>query len=131
MSNHVFFEAKDISHDDNWGMANIVDGGLAYCKKCRCLEGGLPTDCPETPVGYQKEQLIYEGALDYRAGEGWVEKRNPTNQTWIYGSYIRFNGDDGAFVEKEGLPMEEFVAMMKEWENRGLDLKRMKQKFAQ
>lgn len=46
---------------------------LADCVKCNCGEGTLPTECPEVKVGYDDQQLIYTGKLDFINGE-WKQK---------------------------------------------------------
>ena len=60
----------------------ICDGGLAYCKVCGGAEGSLTTDCPGERVNQELDEAVYAGSWDYREGEGWVLKPNPTNQTW-------------------------------------------------
>lgn len=65
------------------------DFDLAFCKTCRLYEGALTTDCSGENSAC-KSEAIYGGKLDYRKGEGWVNKLNPTNQSWIKGAILDF-----------------------------------------
>ena len=55
---------------------------LAVCSVCGAFEGGLTTDCPGTPVDFDKQREVYETPLDYTDARGWhqgerVEHRIP------------------------------------------------------
>jgi hypothetical protein len=52
---------------------NYCEGGLFFCTVCKCAEGTLASECPGEKVDSDKEELIYDGKLDYRGGK-WVEK---------------------------------------------------------
>jgi hypothetical protein len=52
----------------------LCHGGLALCDVCGGLEGSLPTDCPGERMRRVVEDDVYAGELDYRTGEGWVQK---------------------------------------------------------
>lgn len=52
----------------------ICEGGLAICERCGGGEGSLPTDCPGYRIGYLREQLVYDGKLDFRYKEGWTNR---------------------------------------------------------
>jgi len=60
----------------------ICDGGLAVCTVCGLFEGSLTTDCPGEPSYRKYGDQIYKGELDYKEGQGWVNEKNPTNQSW-------------------------------------------------
>lgn len=62
---------------------------LAFCKVCKLYEGALTTDCSGENSASKAED-IYSGKIDYRKGEGWVNKLNPTNQAWLKGEIIDF-----------------------------------------
>lgn len=65
------------------------DFELAFCETCRLYEGALTTDCSgENSVS--KSDDIYSGKIDYRKDEGWVNKLNPTNQSWLKGAIFDF-----------------------------------------
>jgi hypothetical protein len=83
MPKHIYFESKDISPDDHWGQLNIVDGGLALCKVCGGLEGGLPTDCPGEKMSWDSSQEVYEGKKDFLDKQGWVQQAS-TNSPVYY-----------------------------------------------
>lgn len=78
--NHVYIEPKDCNCGDD-PSCQICQGGLAVCKVCGLLEGGLTTDCPGVP-SHDKGDEVYAGKLDYREGQGWVPEKNPINQQW-------------------------------------------------
>jgi hypothetical protein len=54
------------------GTCVVCGGGLAYCHTCGGAEGSLPTDCPGERMTELREQLVYDGVLDYVRGCGWV-----------------------------------------------------------
>lgn len=58
------------------------DYEIFYCEVCSLYEGGLTTDCSGEMSSHVSEE-VYNGELDYRSEEGWVEKLNPTNQSWV------------------------------------------------
>lgn len=58
---------------------------LTFCETCRLFEGALTTDC-SGENSTSKSDEIYSGKIDYRKGEGWVNKLNPTNQFWLKGA---------------------------------------------
>lgn len=122
MPKHKFVEPKDVSPDNTWGQLNIVDGGLSLCHVCGCLEGGLSTDCPGELISMMKSDEIYAGKIDYRDGEGWVKKLNPTNITWLYGAYVRWNASDIQFAAHQGLSYDYFLEIKQDWLNKGLKL---------
>lgn len=62
---------------------------LAFCEVCKLYEGALTTDCSGENSASKSEE-IYSGKIDYRKGEGWVNKLNPTNQAWLKGEIIDF-----------------------------------------
>ena len=128
MPEHIFLQPKDISEDDSWGQFNIVDGGLALCKVCNCLEGGLATDCPGEKISYDEQDAIYKGLIDYKDGKGWVQEFNPTNLSWLYSSYIRFHGTDVEFVEYQKIKPEYFTTILINWMNKGYRLKKLEKK---
>ena len=47
----------------------FCEGGLAFCEKCKCGEGTLPSQCPGEPVSEEQQQNIYAGASDFRDGK--------------------------------------------------------------
>lgn len=49
---------------------------LAWCTRCRCAEGTLPTNCPEVPVPTRVQNLIIQGVVDF-VGDRWIGKRRP------------------------------------------------------
>jgi len=65
------------------------DFDLAYCTVCKLYEGGLTTDCSGEDSS-RKSRSIYNGKLDYRENEGWVNKLNPTNRSWLKTQIINF-----------------------------------------
>lgn len=81
---HVFVTSKDCTCDGS-ASCMICDGGLAICKVCGGMEGSLTTDCPGEMIPMERHNEVYAGKFDYREGKGWVQEKNPTNQTWDYG----------------------------------------------
>jgi hypothetical protein len=73
---HVPYKCSD-DHKTcpNPGVCSYCDGGLIFCTVCKCGEGSLPTDCPGTPVNQEKQELIYNGELDYKDGK-WIKSDN-------------------------------------------------------
>lgn len=65
------------------------DFELAICETCGLYEGGLTTDCSGKSSSH-KSDMTYGGKLDYRKEEGWVNKLNPTNQSWMKGQIFSF-----------------------------------------
>ncbi len=51
----------------------ICDGGLFLCTQCGCLEGSLPTECPETNSYTEYGDRIYKGEIDFFRGH-WISK---------------------------------------------------------
>lgn len=49
------------------------DGGLFLCTRCGCREGTLPSTCPGVLVPMDRQDLIYDGKLDYHNGI-WVDR---------------------------------------------------------
>lgn len=49
---HDFYEAKDFTSEEydrrNQLAVMVIDGGLAVCKRCGELEGGLESVCPRS-----------------------------------------------------------------------------------
>lgn len=80
MRNHVYFQPCDCNCNGSCGCP-VCDGGLAICRVCGLAEGSLTTDCPGVLVPAQVADLIYDGIMDFRAGQ-WVYEKNPTNQMW-------------------------------------------------
>ena len=72
MSAHRYKTAAECNCDR--GGCFICDGGLAWCVHCKCMEGGLPTDCPGITVPMDTEGDIYQGKIDYQNGEWWLLK---------------------------------------------------------
>lgn len=58
-------------------------GELEYCHLCMGLEGSLPTDCPKETMTTEQSDAVYAGNLDYRNGEGWVNKLSPMGQSMV------------------------------------------------
>lgn len=79
--NHDFYTSKDIKPDDTWGQLNIVDGGLALCKVCGELEGGLPTECPGERISHERGQEIYRGEIDFING-AWVKTASKNSPSY-------------------------------------------------
>ena len=55
---------------------------LAVCAICGAHEAGLTTDCPGTPVDFDKQREVHETCLDYTDDRGWhqgapMEHRSP------------------------------------------------------
>jgi hypothetical protein len=95
--NHQYMTGKDCTTE--WEERNIIDGGLSLCKVCGLFEGSLTTDCPGEKVSGKKGDEIYAGKIDYRDSEGWVNKKNPTNEMWERWKDIRLK--EGALQNEE------------------------------
>lgn len=65
---------KWIHHSNRDCMCAICIGGLAACSVCGGAEGALPTDCPGYRMECVVEEDVYDGKVDYRAKEGWVQR---------------------------------------------------------
>ena len=78
MAKHVILDRCD---DQFCVGCNICN--LAVCKICSLYEGSLTTDCPGEEAFAEYNDAIYAGEIDYREGEGWVKKLNPTNYEWL------------------------------------------------
>ena len=128
MPKHIFFEPKDISPDDAWGQLHIVDGGLILCKVCGLLEGALTTDCPGEKVSMDVSDCIYAGEIDYKDDKGWVTEYNPINISWLYGSYVRFNGLDEEFAKEKNIDYGYFTEIKKGWVIDGLNIEKINNK---
>lgn len=77
---------------------------LDVCVTCGMYEGGLTTDCSGEKVTMAVEDDVYAGKLDYRDSEGWVNKLNPTNQSWLRGRIREMlAGKEGAAKHKNEL----------------------------
>lgn len=98
---------------------------LAICKACGLVEGSLTTDCPGEEVFLEKSDDIYNGKLDYKEGLGWVEELNPTNISWLYSDYVRFNGGDNKFIKHKNISPFEFKKIKKYWIENGLELSKI------
>lgn len=84
-------------------MGHVFDETLeiSLCKVCKLYEGGLTTHCSGED-SLEKSDDIYEGKLDYRKGEGWVKKLNPTNKMWVaWKIYAKELGNKDAPQTKE------------------------------
>lgn len=64
---------KHCTSEDCRGCA-LCHGGLSVCSTCRGAEGSLPTDCPGEPMHEIIQEEVYAARLDYRRGEGWVQR---------------------------------------------------------
>lgn len=51
----------------------ICDGSLFACRICNGAEGTLTTECPGTIINEEKQNLIYNGKLDFINGK-WIKK---------------------------------------------------------
>lgn len=70
---HLYHAPENCTHfGDNTSCRMICDGGLALCALCGHLEASLTTDCPGTNTYATYGDLVYAGAIDFRAGH-WVE----------------------------------------------------------
>lgn len=58
-------------------------GELEYCHICMGFEGSMPTDCPKERMTSEQSDAVYAGNLDYRDGEGWVNKLSPMGQSTV------------------------------------------------
>lgn len=74
---HQFIEHKECTD----AYCSICLGGLHVCEVCGLIEASLTSDCPgekafgvEYKDGVTYDEAVYAGDLDYREGEGWVEK---------------------------------------------------------
>jgi hypothetical protein len=67
---HVFIEPSECDCRGEAGCM-ICDGGLALCKNCGGLEGGLPSECPGVQMAAGQMDAVYQGRIDYRNGQ-WV-----------------------------------------------------------
>lgn len=124
MPNHTFHEPGDGHDCKEFGCPYCE---LAVCKTCSLFEGALTTDCPGEKASGEKSDEIYAGKLDYIDGEGWVEKLNPTNLTWLYGSYVRFYGTDQEFIDLHSIKMD-FHEIIKRWKEWGYSLEKLKRR---
>ena len=79
---HDFITRETCDCDKSEYNCPVCEGGLSICKVCHGAEGGITTDCPGELATMDQHDAVYAGKLDYRKGEGWVPKHNPTNQTW-------------------------------------------------
>lgn len=60
-----------VDHADDPGgqeCRQVCRGGLAFCKKCKCAEGTLPSECPGEPVDEILQEAIYRNTIDYKDG---------------------------------------------------------------
>lgn len=51
---------------------HLCHGGLAVCKRCGGMEGGLTTDCPGERMTGDQHDDVYEGRTDFLRFRGWV-----------------------------------------------------------
>lgn len=85
---HVWYKSGDGHSCNDMGECQLC--ALDVCKVCGLYEGALTTDCPGDHVSYDKSEEIYHHKLDYREGEGWVNKFSPHQQSSLYSSIFNF-----------------------------------------
>jgi hypothetical protein len=124
MPKHVYYDRCESG--DCGGTCHFCT--LAVCKTCSLYEGALTTDCPGHYVTYEQSDEIYKGKIDFRDNEGWVNKKNPTNQMWLYGRYIRFHGRDIDFANGNDIGLEHFYEIKESWIKEGFNLEKLKPK---
>jgi hypothetical protein len=98
---------------------------LAVCKVCGLFEGALTTDCPGHFTIHEQSERIYQGKMDFRDSEGWVDKLNPTNQMWLYGKYVRFHGVDIKFAVYNNISYGNFMEIKDKWIKDGLNISKL------
>jgi hypothetical protein len=125
MPKHVYYEPGDHKCDEAPGIEHCYYCNLAVCKICSLYEGALTTDCPGYYVTYGQSDEIYKGKIDFRDNEGWVNKKNPTNQMWLYGRYVRFYGRDIDFANGNDIGLEHFYEIKNKWIEDGFNLEKL------
>lgn len=91
---------------------------ITVCKVCGLGEGTMTTDCPGEQ-SWSKADEIYNGRLDYREGEGWVNKLSPSMKTALKMSIFNFMDNKGTSKESEiiiryGIDKKEYNEIKKE-----------------
>ena len=75
MTEHCYYTDGDFPgegyYNRSYVATAVIDGGLAICKVCGGMEGGLPTECPGTWMDPLTSDLVYQGVVDFRFGQ-WV-----------------------------------------------------------
>lgn len=86
-SGHIAFECDPTSHDDDGMSCMFCSGGLFACTRCGSFEGMTTTHCPGDDQAVKGDigDAVYNGQLDYRAGE-WVAAGSPhtPNRGWQF-----------------------------------------------
>ena len=60
------------------GQCSYCNGTVKHCVVCNCIDASLPTECPGHTVLIQRQELIYNGELDFQNGK-WIDlRRNKT-----------------------------------------------------
>ena len=73
-ANILHFPAHQWAHCTNKHCTgcHLCHGGLAVCKRCGGMEGGLPTHCPGERMTMEQGDAVYAGKQDWINGLGWV-----------------------------------------------------------
>lgn len=93
--NHVWYKSGD-GHQCN-DMGECMSCSLDVCKVCGLYEGSLTTDCPGEKVSYDMGEEIYNRKLDYREGEGWVNKFGPHRRSVVYRNILQYQRGNSTF----------------------------------
>ena len=54
--------------DDRCGTCDVCVWGCRRCNRCRCIEGTLPTDCPDTEVDSETQDKVFMREVDFFDG---------------------------------------------------------------
>lgn len=92
---HQWYKSGDGHLCNDWGECQTCT--LSVCKVCGLFEGSLTTDCPGERVSYDMGEEIYTRKLDYREGEGWVNKFSPHQQSSLYSNIFKFLRGDSKY----------------------------------
>lgn len=60
-------------HDEGHRPCIFCDGGLSACSVCNAFEGAWPDECPGVRMSSEQIEAVYDGTLNYRAGE-WQQE---------------------------------------------------------
>lgn len=96
-------------------------GELEYCSNCMGFEGSMPTDCPGEGMTNEQSDKVYAGNLDYRLGEGWVNKLSPMGQSMVRSCIFDMlrnregaHTSDASIIISNGTTKEEYNEVKKE-----------------
>lgn len=99
---HILYVCDGIHEDGGWS-CQFCAGGLSACVTCGAFEGMWPDECPGRQMSAIQGDGVYEGELNYRAGEWRDECCQAMRPTYDRENYLKEHGYtlvDGRWVKE-------------------------------